>query len=184
MDLKKARKVQKELKDYINFLESFTELCECNEETKNIVIGTAGRVECILKDFEKAMKPVVPKFVADWYEEHIGTGEFEYLLYNLHIDYYKQKLDGEFKKWIGNGSTTKPIQTLVAMYQFGYEVEPEKEKLYIVKIPNSNGSNTYFTKDENGKVGLSNVFWDLLTEEEIKEENEWAWEFAKEVEAN
>ena len=70
------------------------------------------------------------------------------------------------------------------MYQFGYEVEPEKEKLYIVKIPNSNGSNTYFTKDENGKVGLSNVFWDLLTEEEIKEENEWAWKFAKEVKDN
>lgn len=141
-------------------------------------------------------KPVVPQFVADWYEEHAGT-DFEYNLYLLYIDYYEQKLEGNLKEWIAKGSKNKAIQTLVNMHQFGYEVE--EEKLYTVEIPNPNGSGyskTYLCKNEDDKVELftwshytSIEYADnwkqlepaQLTESEIKQDFEWAWQFAKEV---
>lgn len=73
----------------------------------------------IVRKLDEPEKPVVTQFVADWYEEHIG-GDFEYNLYSLYVDFYEQKLEGDLKEWVGNGSKNKPIQTLVNMHQFGY----------------------------------------------------------------
>lgn len=92
------------------------------EEAKNNALFNS----CFLDEPEK---PIVPQFVADWYEEHIG-GDFEYNLYSLYVDFYEQKLEGDLKEWVSNGSKNKSIQTLVNMHQFGYEVK--KEKLYTV----------------------------------------------------
>lgn len=134
-------------------------------------------------------KPVVPQFVADWYEEHIGR-DFEYNLYILYVDYYEQKLEGNLKEWIGNGSKNKSIQTLVNMHQFGYEVK--KEKLYTVELPNPNRADVSLVLGlyNDGKVAIFAAFTDSwkyekqykLTEAEIKQDFEWAWQFAKEVE--
>lgn len=72
---------------------------------------------------------------------------------------------------------------------YGYEVE--KEKLYTVEIPNPNaGGHVVLCKTGDGRVsitfanacrwrGVKNV---QLTESEIKQDFEWAWQFAKEVE--
>lgn len=89
-----------------------------------------------LKDADKIRqelnKPVVPQFVADWYEEH--KDDFEIALFRC-IDHIPSVYDegdlNEFEEWIIDGET-KPFQTLVNMHQFGYEVE--KEKRYSVKI--------------------------------------------------
>lgn len=80
------------------------------------------------------------------------------------------------------------------------EPENPKEKLYTVEIPNPNASGygkTYLAKNKDGKVELyswssytSIDFADnwkqeenaQLTESEIKQDFEWAWPFAKEVE--
>lgn len=115
------------------------------------------------KQLDEPEKPVVPQFVADWYEEHIG-GDFEYNLYLLYVDYYEQKLEEDLKKWIGNGSKNKSIQTLVNMHQFGYEVE--KEKLYTVKIANEDFGKMYIGIFKKfNKLGISSL---PLNDDEVK----------------
>ena len=141
----------------------------------------------------KQEKPVVPQFVADWYEEH--KDNFEYSVQCLCVQ--GRKPVRQIDIWFDNDDN-KPIETLVKMKLFGYEVE--KEKLYTVEIPNPNDSGyskIYLAKNKDGKVELftwsgytSIEFADnwkqeenaQLTESEIKKGFEWAWQFAKEVE--
>ena len=73
-------------------------------------------------------KPVVPQFVADWYDDN--QDDFEFNLYRLCIDYDNCELDKEMMIWFRD-KNNNPIQTLTAMHQLGYEVE--KEKLYRAK---------------------------------------------------
>ncbi|WP_165942007.1 DUF1642 domain-containing protein [Streptococcus vicugnae] len=142
----------------------------------------------LVEELDEPRKPVVPQFVADWYEEH--KDDFEFNIYCLCVDFHDHpvKLDNRIRRWFSNTSN-KSIQTLVAMHFFGYEVE--KEKLYTVEIPNPN-SPEHFVLRKNGvnkivaDCYLSNN-WKLykntwLTESEIKKDFEWAWQFAEEVE--
>lgn len=133
-------------------------------------------------------KPVVPQLVADWYEEN--KDDFEYNLYRLCIDFSEQKLRTDLHCWFGE-NVNKPIETLVKMKLYGYEVE--KEKLYTVEIPNPNepdSGHIVLHKDEHNKVYIDWHYeddWKLLkslklTEAEIKEDFDWAWQFAEEVE--
>lgn len=73
-------------------------------------------------------KPTVPQFVADWYEEHKDNLEFNIFDFVYRFD---QNAEFDFKDWFDDFNT-KPIQNLVNMHQFGYEVK--KEKRYIVKM--------------------------------------------------
>lgn len=89
-----------------------------------------------LKDADKIRqeinKPVVPQFVADWYEEY--KGDLEYNVWEWFVHGHKKSLIGykrKFFSWL-NSATGNPIQTLVNMHQFGYTVE--KEKRYLVKM--------------------------------------------------
>ena len=142
-------------------------------------------------------KPKVPQFVVDWYEEH--KDNFEIHLSGLCINFtcHRERLNDKLANWYEQ-LENKPIQTLVNMHQFGYEVQ--KEKLYTVEIPNPNDSGyskIYLAKNKDGKVELftwsgytSIEFADnwkqeenaQLTESEIKKDFEWAWQFAKEAE--
>lgn len=151
----------------------------------------------IIKQLDEPEKPVVPQYVADWYEEH--KDNFEIYLSGLCINFtcHRERLNDKLANWYEQ-LENKPIQTLVNMHQFDYEVE--KEKLYTVEIPNPNGdvySRVYLGKYESGKVGLYNwtgfthiAYVDdwkkkekaQLTEAEIKKDFEWAWKFAEEVE--
>ena len=70
-------------------------------------------------------KPVIPQFVADWYEEY--KSYFEYNLYSLCVDFHKRKLQEDLHEWFNNLSN-KPIETLVMMHKFGYEVNEEVEE--------------------------------------------------------
>ena len=81
-----------------------------------------------LKQLDEPQKPVVPQFVADWYEENKDNLEFNIFDYVYRFD---QNAGFDFKDWFDDFNT-KPIQTLVNMHQFGYEVE--KEKRYRVRL--------------------------------------------------
>lgn len=78
-------------------------------------------------------KPVVPQYVADWYEEH--KDGFEINLFRfiyIAADTYPDDKLGEFEKWlIADGNDT--LTTLVNMHQFGYEVEEETKYRVILK---------------------------------------------------
>lgn len=99
-----------------------------NEAVKKL--STVGRLSMSYAEdlydsfFEK---PVVPQYVADWYEKN--KGDFDYNLWEYLTDWGQQTSD-DFKSWIDNRENA--FQTLVNMHQFGYEVE--KEKRYMVKI--------------------------------------------------
>lgn len=129
-------------------------------------------------------KPVVPQFVADWYEDN--KDGFEYNLYRLCIDFYGRKLHEDLHEWFDNDKN-KPIEVLVLMNKYGYEVE--KEKLYTVELPNPNGdSNRYGLCKVDGRIIIGSFVFGLnkasnakLTEAEIKEDFAWAWQFAEEV---
>ena len=137
---------------------------------------------------DEELKPVVPQFVADWYEEH--KDDFEYRLYKLCIDFNKKKLCADLYRWF-NYINNKGIETLVKMKLYGYKVE--KEKLYTVEVPNPNYTvqgHYILYKNEDGKVCLGYYYSDdwkncsfmHLTEGEIKEDFAWLWQFAEEVE--
>ena len=83
----------------------------------------------------KPEKPVVPQFVADWYEDH--KGNFEIYLSGLCINFtcHRERLNDKLANWYEQ-LENKPIQTLVNMHQFGYEVE--KEKLYLASFRDTN----------------------------------------------
>ena len=127
-------------------------------------------------------KPVVPQFVADWYEKN--KDYFGYNLHSLCVDSHEQKLQGDLYAWL-NKLSDKPIETLVKMKLFGYEVE--KEKLYRAKNrhtgeylcycfnfyhdKNSSSENQRFTAEEKRWKELG--YWDndLYVFEEAKGED-------------
>lgn len=82
----------------------------------------------IVNQIYEPKKPVVPQFVADWYENN--KDDFEYNLALLIKDYFKGEIeDNNLLFWFGYDlNKNQPIQTLIDMHRFGYEVE--KEKLY------------------------------------------------------
>lgn len=75
-------------------------------------------------------KPVVPQYVADFYESI--EDDFEDGVYGLCAQFYEEESelsDGLY--WWFKHDDNKPIETLVKMKLYGYDVE--KEKLYIAK---------------------------------------------------
>ena len=132
---------------------------------------------------DETEKPIVPKYVADWYEEN--KDYFEWNLYNLCVDFHQRKLPDDLYEWF-NGISNKPIETLVRMKLFGYEVE--KGKLYRAKNrhtgeylcycfeffhdKNSSSENQRFTAEE--KVWRELRYWgnDLYVFEEVEGEDE------------
>lgn len=150
--------------------------------------GTALFSSCFLNEPEK---PTVPQYVADWIEwckrnsvtllgamspiDELGTA--------ICNDKKVKSLDAF--KW-----ATQNQETFAKAWLFGYEVE--KEKLYTVEIPNPNGFiRLVLCKDCDGKLFVATFSggdcWETfgkckLTEAEIKQDFDWAWQFAKEVE--
>ena len=107
----------------------------------------------IVKQIDGPEKPVVPRFVADWYEDN--KDEFEFNLYRLCVDYDNCELDKEMMIWFRD-KNNNPIQTLTAMHQLGYEVK--KEKLYTVKFVTEDFGKIYIGLFKNfKKLGITSL---------------------------
>ncbi|MBD9743584.1 DUF1642 domain-containing protein [Enterococcus faecium] len=81
-----------------------------------------------LKQLDEPQKPVVPKFVADWFEENkddLDNAIFGYLVF-----WEERDTDSVLYQWFAK-SENNPIENLIRMKD-GYEVE--KEPLYQVKL--------------------------------------------------
>jgi gp178 len=111
-----------------------------------------------LKDADKIRqelnKPVVKQFVADWYEENKDNLEFNIFDYVYRFD---QNAGFDFKDWFDDFNT-KPIQTLVNMHQFGYEVE--KDKRYEVLLCNGQSLKTVY-RQGGDRLDFEKVYGDL-----------------------
>lgn len=78
----------------------------------------------IISQIHEPKKVVVPKFVAYWYEKY--KYDFESNLYKLFVDYYNGYLGIKMMAWF-HDKHNKPIETLVKMKLFGYEVKEVEE---------------------------------------------------------
>lgn len=126
----------------------------------------------IINQLDESEKPVVPKFVADWYEER--KDYFDFNIYGFYKYFYSQGKHEEVKKWLDNAEN-KAIETLVKMKLYGYEVE--KEKLYEVFLKRTGAQlgvcvphgedKTQFTKVELQEYGFDNL--DVYEVEEVEE---------------
>ncbi|HFH1682686.1 TPA: DUF1642 domain-containing protein [Streptococcus pneumoniae] len=118
------------------------------------------------------IKVVVPQFVADWYEENKDSFEFNVWDWIAFRGEAKKSENREFNNWINN-SRENPIQTLVNMHQFGYEVEEEKRYTVVTKATKQplyynamdkklffsmGGLATKFTRKQLEEVGVGWVF--------------------------
>ena len=85
-----------------------------------------------LKQLDEPEKVKIPQFVADWYEEHKDDFEFNVWDWIAFRDELEKLENKEFTSWI-NDCEGNPIQILVNMHQFGYEVEKEKRYTVVMK---------------------------------------------------
>ena len=136
---------KQELIDYCNVL----------KESKNRFINCidVDRIIDTIKQLDEPEKVKVKQFVADWYEENKDDFEFnvwDWIAFRNELEKLENK---EFSYWLNDGEGN-PIQTLVNMHQFGYEVE--KEKRYRVKIKGLTTAYSYLMKDTVGNLWIGN----------------------------
>ena len=86
-------------------------------------------------------KPVVPQYVADWYEGN--NGDLNGALFTMIRLWDEKSRNSDFYQWFRKDK--EAFQTLVNMHQFGYEVE--KEARYTVRIK---VTKQYLCNDEIG----------------------------------
>lgn len=124
-------------------------------------------------------KPVVPKFVADWFEECKDALEFS--IWELCVDSFNSDEQGMLG-WIQQ-SENNPIETLIRMKD-SYEVE--KEPLYRVKIKLDRKYHLAIDEGDGNEeiittlTTVDDVFGYRyeLTEQEIKSADENLWKIA------
>ncbi|CYU74421.1 DUF1642 domain-containing protein [Streptococcus suis] len=152
----------------------------------------AKTVTDIISQIHEPQKVVLPKFVAEWIEKCKDMNR------SLRDAMKNTKLSAELNAWFletGQDEFTYPNQeTFARAWLDGYQVE--QERLYTVEIPDPNRPDiATFLYKENGKVFIgTDIFLDevpnykwknepenQLTESEIKEDFEWAWQFREEV---
>lgn len=144
-----------------------------------------------VKEIDEPEKPILPQYIADWLEvckENLGFGLATAMSHSTSV---MKKQSNKVQGWFNLKSNQ---ETFAKAWLYGYEVK----KLYTVEIPNPNRNDSgtyYLSKNKDGKVEMLDWcnynFADdwkkeqsaQLTEAEIKEDFEWAWNlnFQKEV---
>ena len=140
----------------------------------------------IVNQIDEPQKVTIPKFVAEYIEKCKRCN------LNLEMTLYKLDDDAKVGNWAygeNNDLISEKIDMIARAWLDGYETE--QEKLYTVEIPDPNSyyDYRYLSRNDNGiYLDASNdTKWkqeerNQLTEAEIKQDFEWAWQFAKEVE--
>lgn len=148
----------------------------------------------IISQIHEPKKVVVPKFVAEWIE-YCKSNELTLLGAFDPVSEHGIGLANTFtgEVWKGVDWAKRNQETFARAWLFGYEIE--QEQLYTVEIPNPNrsgkGHAKFMLEKTGNKVVLvkrkskecyQNKSNQKLTEAEIKEDFEWAWQFREEVE--
>ena len=100
------------------------------EELKKPSQKSTAHMRAAERDFWKK-KVKVPQSVADWYEEHKDNLEYniwDWMKYNLEP---KKRENVIFSQWLAK-TVNNPVETLIKMKLYGYEVEEEKR--YYVRL--------------------------------------------------
>lgn len=105
-------------------------------------LATAGRLSIAhAEDLYDSFfpKPVVPQYVADWYEDN--NGDLNGALFIMVRLWDEKSRNSDFYRWFRKDK--EAFQTLVNMHQFGYEVE--KEPRYTVRFVGITADNRYLS---------------------------------------
>ena len=147
--------------------------------------------ESIISKINEPQKVVIPKFVAEWIK-WCKTNEATLLGAISPIDEFGSAIcnDKRVESMAASRWAQRNQDTFALAWIYGYEVE--KEKLYTVEIPNPNGDNNrYGLCKVDGRIIIGSFVFGFdratnakLTESEIKQDFEWAWQWAKPVEEN
>ena len=108
-----------------------------------------------LRGLDEPQKVQVPQFVADWYEEHKDNLEYniwDWMKYNLEP---KKRENVIFSQWLGK-TVNNPVETLIKMKLYGYEVE--KEKRYLVKTKGVYFNSCLVFEKKNKKWFFSSIY--------------------------
>ena len=145
---------------------------------KGVDMVIKNQVIDLISQIDEPQKVVVPKFVAEWIEELKKNHS------NLAWVWQVYPNEPKVKNWL-EANTEKFMRAWLD----GFEIE--QEKLYTVRIPNPNRTSFPYTlyRKDDGKIIIIGAGDDYekreeyqLTEAEIKQDFEWAWQWAKEVE--
>nr|DAZ36609.1 MAG TPA: Protein of unknown function (DUF1642) [Caudoviricetes sp.] len=185
-----GRMNKQELIEKLEGLKQLFESCDKGSYEKGFINALIYTLN-VAKQLDEPEKPVVPKFVADWVDN-----SREYLFdFDEWFDWNNQPKTVQL--WLNSENKRQAELNALALSMLVVHgrdaVIVEEEKLYTVEIPNPNskGNNKiYLCKDDTtGKVYLCKGNFNpsknrnlRLTESEIKQDFEWAWQFAKEVE--
>lgn len=137
----------------------------------------------ILNKLAEPQKPVVPKFVAEWFEASKHALDLAIFIAIRGLDDEEWPHKTDFENWL-DVSKNKPIETLIRMKD-GYEVEKEPlyeviiDDLYLIK--NSNNRNDFYFDTSRSLCACEKSAYQL-TEAEIKAIDERFWPFAVPVE--
>ncbi|NQJ68537.1 DUF1642 domain-containing protein [Streptococcus suis] len=152
----------------------------------------AKTVTDIISQIDQPQKVVVPKEVAEWIE---GCKRSGWHLQKVHYNLNDDEKVGDWAYDENDDLIPEKVDMIARAWLDGYEVE--QEQLYTVEIPNPNAThNDVYILGRtlsgdisiwriNGDSDIKNYDSDFqLTESEIKQDFEWAWDagFAKEVE--
>lgn len=125
----------------------------------------------LAKQLDEPKSPAVPRYVADFYESI--KDDFEDGVYELCVQFYEDESEPSTNlyRWFDRDDS-KPIETLVKMRLYGYEVERYKVALksngFGVGVHQEDGSTkTVFTRDELSEYGFNNL--DEYTVTEVEE---------------
>ena len=122
-------------------------------------LATAGRLSIAhAEDLYDSFfpKPVVPQYVADWYEGNkVDLNGALFIMVRL---WDEKSRNSDFYRWFRKDK--EAFQTLVNMHQFGYEVE--KEKRYTVRVKGVDGYGRYLNRN------LDNQYWFLASDNETR----------------
>lgn len=167
------------------------------------VIFKAGEIirECVQVDYvpleavvttinqiHEPQKVVVPKFVAEWLEWCKENS----LTLSEALSAKENKSD-DLQTAVNEWFTSNHKDLFARAWLDGYQIE--QEKLYTVEIPNPHATHNdvyILGRTLSGDISIWQINRDSdiknydsdfqLTESEIKQDFEWAWQFAKEVE--
>lgn len=133
----------------------------------------------LMKKIDEPQKPVVPKFVAEWFEDNKHALDLAIFTKIRELDGKRYPHETDFENWLDNAENN-PIETLIRMKD-GYEVE--KEPLYTVTI-NLDRKYHLVVDEGDGNDEISTTLTTshgvlgyryFLTEKEIKSADEKLW---------
>lgn len=143
---------------------------------EDIPVITGHVVFELIDQLDELERVVVPQFVADWYERRDCRNLDSAITYECSIlNQLTESEMSKFDKWFE--SEKNPIETIIKMKLYGYEVE--KEPLYVVRFMECI-EYTVFERDKDGNITEDGTCkcGTKLSEKEIKTIDERYWAFA------